>query len=86
MRLARMWNKRSPGVAIAWRAPALNLAEGMQFGRTRLAENSVPRLRSNSHHAGEIPLDIAETDRAEERWKIVAAERADGRTGFGARL
>ena len=42
----------------------LDLPKGMQLRRPRLAEQPVPRLGPDPHHAGEISLDVAETDRA----------------------
>jgi hypothetical protein len=35
----------------------------MQFCRSRVTEEPVPRIRSNPHHAGQVSLNIAETDR-----------------------
>ena len=38
----------------------------MQFGRPRLAEQPVPGVGADPHHAGQIALDIAEADRADQ--------------------
>src|SRR5262249_62003199 len=39
-----------------------NLPKRMQFRRPRLAKEPVPRVGSNSHHAGEVSLNIAEAN------------------------
>ena len=51
---------RGDGMARA----GLYFPKRMQFRRARLAKEPVPRLRSNSHHAGEVALNIAEADGA----------------------
>ena len=60
MRLARMWNSRSPGVETAWRAAGANLPERMQFRRPRRAEQAVPRLGAKPHDAGQAALRCRE--------------------------
>jgi hypothetical protein len=40
----------------------LDFLKRMQFRRPRLAKEPVPRVGSNPHHAGEVSLNIAETD------------------------
>jgi len=55
------------------------------FGRPRLAEQPVPRVRSDPHHAGEVSLDIAEADRTDQP-RQAAAERADCRPVRRARI
>ncbi len=63
---------RRDGLACA----RLDLAKRMQFGRPRLTKEPVPRVRAYAHHAGEVSLDVAETDRAHQRRKV-AAKRPD---------
>ncbi len=71
-------------MATAWRESGLDLAKGMQFGRTRPAEDFVPGLRSDPHHAGQVALDVAEADGADQRREIVAAERPESGAAVGA--
>jgi hypothetical protein len=42
---------------------SLDFPKRMQLRWPRLTKEPVPRVRSNSHRAGEITFDIAETDR-----------------------
>src|SRR3984885_15798766 len=57
----------------------------MQLRWPRLAEERVPCVRPDPHHAGEVSLDIAETDGTYQR-REVAAKRADCRSARGARV
>jgi hypothetical protein len=52
----------------------LDLPKRMQLRRPRIAEEPFPRLGADSHHAGEISLDIAEADRAQQRREIAAKQ------------
>ncbi len=54
-----------------------DFAERMQFRRPRCAKQSVPRVRSEPHHAGQIAFDIAKAHRADQSGEI-AAQRSDG--------
>ena len=63
----------------------LDLSKRMQLCRPRIAEDPVPRLGADPHDAGEVSLDIAEADRAQQR-REVAAKRPDGRTARLARV
>ena len=67
MRLARMWNSRSPGVATAWREPARISRNGWSSAGRGCAEQPVPGVGTNPHHAGKIGLDVAGTHRAQQR-------------------
>ena len=80
-----MWNSRSPGVATAWRGPAPDFTERMQFRRTRLAKQPVPRVRAEAHHAGQLCLEVAECHGAQQR-RQVAAESADGPAAGAVRI
>ena len=55
----------------------LELAERVKFGRTRVAEQPVPGVGADSHHAGEPGLEIAKFDRANQA-REVGAERPHG--------
>src|ERR1700688_5310316 len=57
----------------------LDFPKGVQLLRPRLAEEPVPGVGSDSHHAGEVSLDIAEADRTDQR-REVAAKRPDCRS------
>ena len=59
MRLARMWNIRSPGVETAWRSRGANLPERVQFRRPRRPEEAVPRVGPDPHDAGESCFQVA---------------------------
>ena len=78
MRLARMWNSRSPGVETAWRAAGANLPERMQLRRPRRPEQPVPRLGADPHDAGEARFEVAKSHRADQAGQV-GAERAHGR-------
>ena len=78
MRLARMWNSRSPGVETAWRAAGANLPERVQFRRPRRPEEAVPRVGAEPHDAGQAPLEVAKFHRAQQRGEV-SAERPHGR-------
>src|SRR4029077_142653 len=54
----------------------LDLSKGMQLRRPRITEEPVPRLGADPQDAGEISLDIAETDRTYQP-REVAAKRPD---------
>jgi hypothetical protein len=73
----------------AWRerdAAGLDLAERMQFGRARAAEDLVPGVRSNPHHAGQLSLEVAEADGTDQRRQIVAAKRPERCPAVGVGL
>ena len=53
-----------------------NFTERMKFGRTRRAEEAVPRVGTKAHDAGESAFEGAETDGAQKRGQI-GAERED---------
>src|SRR5260370_38841906 len=55
----------------------LDFPKGVQFLRPRLAEEPVPGVGSDSHHAGEVALDIAEANRTDQR-REGAAKRPYG--------
>ena len=70
-------------MAGAWRFPALELPEGMQFGGPGIAEEPVPGIRSESRDTSERGIDVAELHRANDSGKV-AAKRAHG--GVALRL
>ena len=51
---------------------AAKFAERMELGRARRAEQPVPRLRTDSHHAGQAGLDVAKLDRPQQRRQVRA--------------
>ena len=72
MRLARMWNSRSPGVAMAWRAPARNSRNGCSSaGRgwpNRRSQASEPMPMTQDSPA----FEIAKAHRAQQPGEIRA--------------
>ena len=61
------------------------LAERMKFGRARVAEQPVPGVGPDSHHAGKAGLEIAKFDRANQA-REVGAERPHGGAIVRARI
>ena len=57
----------------------------MQLGRARVAEQPVPGVGPDSHHAGEAGFEVAKFDRANQR-REVGAERAHGGAIVRARI
>src|ERR1700742_1970186 len=56
----------------------LDLPEWMQFGRARIPEQPVPRVRPYSHHAGEAGFKIAKLDRTKQPREVAAERPHDG--------
>ncbi len=57
--------------------PGPELSEGMKFSRARIAEQPIPGVRPDPHHAGEAGLEIAKLNRANQARKV-RAERPRG--------
>jgi hypothetical protein len=55
----------------------LELAEWVEFSRSGVAEQSIPRVGTDSHHAGEAGLKITKFNRANQA-REVRAERPHG--------
>ena len=64
---------------------AADLAEGVQPLGPRSAEEPVPGVRADPHHAGEPPLEVAEVDGPDEGGEI-AAQAPHGRFALLARV
>ena len=75
MRLARMWNSRSPGVETAWRAPARISRNGCSSAGRGGPEEAIPGLRPETHHAGKSRFQVAKFHRAHQLGDV-SAERA----------
>ena len=72
MRLARMWNRMSPGVATAWRAPARISRNGCSS-----AGRGSPKSRSHASEPNAITqersaFEVAKPDRAQQRGEVPA--------------
>jgi hypothetical protein len=52
--------------------------ERMEFGWSRVPEQPVPCVGSNSHHAGKAGFEVAKFDRANQRGEV-CAKRSHGR-------
>ncbi len=61
------------------------LAEGVKLSRARVAEQPVPGVGPNPHHAGKPGFEIAKFDRSNQARKV-GAERARRGATVGARV